>query len=121
MKVLVSKASPGGDDYPHKIISSPIVAPAQSACTETYLVVAAVQSQKQGVNLANYMTTTFFRFLMSLVKNTQNISKGVFQFVPVQNFNEEWNDERLFEKYGIDSDEIKFINSLIKPMDRIDE
>lgn len=97
IKVLVSKASPGGDDYPHKIISNPIVALPKSVCTETYLVVGIVETEKQAKNLANYMTTRFFRFLMSLVKNTQNISKGVFEFVPVLDFNQEWDDEKLFE------------------------
>lgn len=67
------------------------------------------------------MTTRFFRFLMSLVKNTQNISKGVFEFVPVLDFNHEWDDEKLFDKYSINSDEIEFIDSIIKPMDKVYE
>ena len=121
IKVLVSKASPGGDDYPHKIISNPIIARPKSVCTETYLVVGIVETEKQAINLANYMTTRFFRFLMSLVKNTQNISKGVFEFVPVLDFNHEWDDEKLFDKYSINSDEIEFIDSIIKPMDKVYE
>lgn len=121
IKVLVSKASPGGDDYPHKIISNPIVALPKSVCTETYLVVGIVETEKQAKNLANYMTTRFFRFLMSLVKNTQNISKGVFVFVPVLDFNQEWDDEKLFQKYSIDKEEIEFIDSIIKPMDKVYE
>lgn len=121
IKVLVSKASPGGDDYPHKIISNPIVALPKSVCTETYLVVGIVETEKQAKNLANYMTTRFFRFLMSLVKNTQNISKSVFEFVPVLDFNEDWSDEKLFKKYSIDKEEIEFIDSIIKPMDKVYE
>ena len=121
IKVLVSKASPGGDDYPHKIISTPILALPKSACTETYLVVGLLETEKQAKNLANYMTTRFFRFLMSLVKNTQNISKGVFEFVPVLDFNEEWDDTKLFKKYSIDEAEIEFIDSIIKPMDKVYE
>jgi len=121
IKVLVSKASPGGDDYPHKIISNPIVALPYSVCTETYLVVGIVESEQQAKNLANYMTTKFFRFFMSLVKTTQNISKGVFEFVPVQDFNKSWDDTQLFNKYSITQDEIEFIDTIIKPMDKIYE
>lgn len=33
-KVLVSKASPGGDEYPHAIVSQPIIAEPNSTCTE---------------------------------------------------------------------------------------
>jgi site-specific DNA-methyltransferase (adenine-specific) len=63
------------------------------------------------------MQTRFFRFMMSLIKNTQNISRGVFAFVPNQDFNEEWTDEKLWAKYSITESEINFIDSLIRPMD----
>lgn len=117
IKVLVSKASPGGDSYPHQIISTPIVADIMSCSTETYLVVGIYKSKKVAENVAKYMRTRFFRFMMSLIKNTQNISRGVFAFVPIQDFNEEWTDERLFAKYGITDSEIEFIDTLIRPMD----
>lgn len=83
-KVLVSKASPGGDEYPHSIISQPIFADVNSACTETYLIVDFVDTTEEGLNLISYMKTKFFRFMMCLIKNTQNISKSVFAFVPIQ-------------------------------------
>ena len=35
-KVIVSKASPGGDEYPHKILSEPIISEPGSVCTETF-------------------------------------------------------------------------------------
>jgi site-specific DNA-methyltransferase (adenine-specific) len=117
IKVLVSKASPGGDSYPHQIISKPIVADKMSCSTETYLVVGVYKNKRIAENVAKYMHTRIFRFLMSLIKNTQNISRGVFAFVPVQDFNEEWTDEKLFAKYGITESEIEFIDTLIRPMD----
>jgi site-specific DNA-methyltransferase (adenine-specific) len=117
IKVLVSKASPGGDSYPHQIISKPIIADKMSCTTETYLVVGMYKSKKIAENVAKYMQTRFFRFMMSLIKNTQNISRGVFAFVPNQDFNEEWTDEKLWAKYSITESEINFIDSLIRPMD----
>jgi site-specific DNA-methyltransferase (adenine-specific) len=62
------------------------------------------------------METRFFRFLVSLIKNTQNISKGSFAFVPVQDLSESWTDEKLYKKYKFTKEEIKFIESMIKPM-----
>lgn len=118
IKVLVSKASPGGDEYPHSIISAPVLADANSVCTETYLIVDFVNSKTEGNNLISYMQTKFFRFMMSLIKNTQNISKGVFGFVPVQDWSKPWTDEELYKKYGITSEEIAFIDSMIRPMDK---
>ena len=53
---------------------------------------------------------------MALIKNTQNISKGVFAFVPVQDLAQEWNDQKLYAKYKLTKEEIQFIESIIKPM-----
>ncbi len=116
-KVLVSKASPGGDEYPHSIISTPLYAGINTVCTETYLIVDFVKNNIEGQNLISYMTTRFFRFMMSLIKNTQNISKSVFAFVPIQDYSKSWTDKKLYAKYGLDETEIAFIESMIKPME----
>lgn len=117
IKVLVSKASPGGDEYPHSIISAPVLADKNSVCTETYLIVDFVKTEVEGSNLISYMQTKFFRFMMSLIKNTQNISKGVFAFVPVQDWSKSWTDKELYAKYNLTQEEIDFIESMIKPME----
>ena len=116
-KVLVSKARPGGDEYPHSIVSQPIVSEPNSVCTETYLVIKDVDSRIEAENLVSYIKTRFFRFMMSLVKNTQNISKASYTFVPLQDFSHPWTDEMLYRKYNLSSDEIAFIESMIRPME----
>ena len=58
--------------------------------------------------------------MMSLIKNTQNISRGVFAFVPVQDFSENWTDEKLYKKYNLTAEEIAFIESMIRPMELVD-
>lgn len=116
-KVLVSKASPGGDEYPHMIVSQPIISEPHSVCTETYLVIKDVESKEEAINLVSYIKTRFFRFMMSLIKNTQNISRGSYQFVPFQDFSHPWTDEMLYKKYGLSEDEIAFIESMIRPME----
>jgi site-specific DNA-methyltransferase (adenine-specific) len=118
IKVLVSKASPGGDEYPHSVLGRPFVAPKNSVSTETYLIIDFPKSVAEGNNLVSYMETRFFRFLVSLIKNTQNISKGSFAFVPVQELTEPWSDEKLYKKYAITKEEVEFIESMIRPMDQ---
>ena len=119
IKVLVSKASPGGDEYPHSVLGRPFVAPKNSVSTETYLIIDFPKSATEADNLVSYMETRFFRFLVSLIKNTQNISKGSFAFVPVQDLAEPWTDEKLYKKYGISKEEVQFIESMIRPMDQV--
>ncbi len=120
IKVIDSKASPGGDEYPHKIISEPIIAEINSVTTETYLIIDTFDNLNEAENLISYMKTKFFRFLMAMIKNTQNISKKVYSFVPIQDYTQSWTDEKLYKKYGITDEEIVFIESMIKPMDEED-
>lgn len=68
-------------------------------------------------NLYEYVKTRFFRFLVLLKKNTQDAPKHVYSFVPIQDFNEEWTDEKLYKKYGLTQEEIDFIESMIRPME----
>lgn len=117
IKVLVSKASPGGDEYPHAVFSKPFVAPEGSVSTETYLIVDFADTQMEADNLVGYMQTRFFRFLVSLIKTTQNISKGSFAFVPVQDLSQSWTDKKLYEKYNITDEEVTFIESMIRSME----
>lgn len=117
IKVLVAKASPGSDDYPHLVFSEPIIADKQTACTETYLVVSTVDSIVEARNLKKYMSTKFFRCLVLLIKNTQDVPKRVYSYVPQQDLKQEWDDSKLYEKYGIIDEEVKFINKLVKDVE----
>ena len=116
-KVLVPYASPGDDSYPHLILSTPIVSGPKTACTETYLVVGLTDDKDYANNIATYMKTSFFRFMVLLIKNTQHITQKTYEFVPLQDFKEVWTDEKLYKKYDISEKEIEFINSLIRPME----
>jgi site-specific DNA-methyltransferase (adenine-specific) len=55
--------------------------------------------------------------LVLLKKNTQNAAKGVYSFVPIQDFSESWTDEKLYKKYKLTKDEIDFIESMVRPME----
>ena len=65
----------------------------------------------------SYMATKLFRFLVLIKKNTQNAPRGVYEFVPLQDFSKPWTDEELYKKYNLTQEEIDFIESMIKPME----
>lgn len=115
-KVYISKAYGAGETFPHQIINIPIIGEPNSCCTESYLVVGPFATKNKAMNVAHYISTRFFRFLVLLIKNTQNAMKKVYSFVPIQDFNEVWTDEKLYAKYGLTEEEIIFIESMIRPM-----
>ena len=107
----------GSDTFPHSILGQPIIAEPNSACTETYLVAGAYDNLKEANNLASYLKTRFLRFLVLLNKPTQHATSKVYSFVPLQDFTQEWTNEKLYKKYNLTKDEIAFIESMIRPME----
>lgn len=97
-------------------ILKPFIAEPNSCCTETYLVINSFDNKKETENLVKYIETRFFRFLVALIKNTQHTTKKVYSFVPIQDWNEEWTDEKLYNKYKLSNSEIDFIEGMIKEM-----
>jgi site-specific DNA-methyltransferase (adenine-specific) len=120
-KVIVSRSYNGGYTYPHQIIGKPIIAESGSCCTETYIVCDVLDNAQQAKHLSGYMCTRFFRFMVFLRKISQDNPKDRFSFVPMQDYNEYWTDEKLYAKYGLTADEIAFIESMIRPMELSNE
>ena len=78
-KILISKAYGAGDNYPHQIINVPFYVAPKSCCTETYLAIGPFDSESVAKNALSYIKTKFFRFLVLLIKNTQNAMQGVYR------------------------------------------
>ena len=104
------------------ILGKPFYGEPNSVCSQTYLVIGYdpkkhFLTKEQCENIISYIQTKFFRYLVSIKKKTQNGARGVYQFVPLQNFNESWSDEKLYLKYGLSKDEINLIENTISSMD----
>ncbi|MFZ7171727.1 Eco57I restriction-modification methylase domain-containing protein [Avibacterium volantium] len=119
-KIFITKAYGAGETFPHQILNKPFIADPPSCCTETYLSIGAFDNPQEAENVKSYIETRFFRFMVMLKKNTQDATAKVYQLVPMQDFSQSWNDEKLYAKYGLNSDEIAFIESMVRPMERTD-
>lgn len=116
-KVFISKAYGGGMAFPHMVLGNPFYGEPNSICNQSYLVLGKFCSKKECENVISYIRTKFFRFLVLQKKNAQDAMRGVYQFVPLQDFSHPWTDEMLYKKYGLDEKEISFIESMIRPME----
>jgi site-specific DNA-methyltransferase (adenine-specific) len=119
-KVYIPAAGGSGTDQ--MILGKPFYGEPNSVCSQTYLVIGYDAdkhhyTKRECDNIITYIKTKFFRYLVSIKKKTQNGPRGVYQFVPLQDFSESWTDEKLYAKYGITEDEIAFIESMIRPME----
>lgn len=93
------------------------ILPPGSICTETYLVVGAYKVKKHAANLATYMKTRFFRFLVAQFMYSHHLTKSAYEFVPVLDMSVEWTDERLRDRYNLTDDEAAFMSAKIRIYD----
>ena len=94
-----------------------IVGKPNEICTETFLLVGPFENEQQQQNCLAYMQTDFFKILLFFGKGTMQVTKSVFDLIPLQDFNEAWTDEKLYAKYDLSPDEITFIERTIRPLD----
>lgn len=121
-KVLIPAASDGEPYYPLPIFplsNGPFVAGPGEVCTMTYLVAGCFGDEHEAVHFANYLRTKFVRFLVHLRKPTQHNKADVFAFVPRLPMYRTWNDDDLFDRYGIDEDERAFIDATVRRLDQL--
>lgn len=121
-KVIISKTASEHAGEPDKqgmfkVIPSTmkVIAPGE-VCTHSYFVAGQLGFLDVADNLLSYLKTKFVRFLVLQSLSGIGLSQQVFTFVPMQDFSETWNDEKLYEKYSLTEDEINFIESMIKEM-----
>lgn len=72
------------------------------------------------------MSTKFFRAIVSIRKQDQSSGRDVYTYVPLEDFTSssdiDWSqpvadiDRQLYKKYGLNQQEIDFIERMVKPM-----
>ena len=125
-KVFISKSA-GDPSTDLKIIGSPYIGLPFEACTDSLIPIGNFDNLSEAENLQKYIKTKFLRYLVSILKTSQNVTQIVYQFVPMQDFTSnsdiDWSksiseiDQQLYKKYGLTDNEIAFIESMIKPME----
>ena len=115
-KVFVSQVLDNGFDMTKERLKPSLGKPYE-ICTETFLRVGSFKIVQEAENVISYMNTSFFHILMFLKKVSHHVTAKVYEFVPIQDFNENWTDEKLYKKYNLTGEEIAFIESMIRPME----
>jgi hypothetical protein len=130
-KVFISKANGSAgllsDKEAVSILGSPYLGKPKSVCTDSLIPIGNFSSKFEAASLMSYLKTKFLRYLVGILKVSQNISQNVYQFVPLQDFTKDsdidWSkqiseiDRLLYKKYKLSIEEINFIEKNIKTME----
>ena len=125
-KVFISKSA-GDPLRDTKVIGKPYVGEPFSACTDSLIPVGKFDTKEEAENLQKYFKTKFLRYLVSILKVSQNVTQIVYKFVPVQDFTSksdiDWDkdiheiDKQLYQKYNLAESEIDYIENKIKELE----
>ncbi len=125
-KVFISKSA-GDPISDFKIIGTPYFGDKNEVCTDSLIPIGSFRNRDEAIHLQKYLSTKFVRYMISLLKVSQNVYQNVYQFVPLQDFTShsdiDWSksvaeiDVQLYKKYQLTNEEITFIESMIKPME----
>ncbi|CAH9017144.1 Eco57I restriction-modification methylase domain-containing protein [Candidatus Nitrosacidococcus sp. I8] len=119
-KVILPKAN--GSGAIGEVLSTPLI-----GVTETFISIGAFDNELEAQNALKYVKSKFARTMLGILKITQDNPKDKWKYVPLQDFTPnsdiDWNksiaeiDQQLYQKYGLDQNEIDFIESKVKMMD----
>ena len=89
--------------------------------------IGSFDSREEAEALLKYVKSKFARTLLGILKTTQHNPPEKWKFIPLQDFTTasdiDWSktvseiDQQLYTKYGLDDEEIDFIESHVKEMD----
>jgi site-specific DNA-methyltransferase (adenine-specific) len=125
-KVMTSKTSHDHAGQPDKggmrrVLSRVELLEPNAVCTESYIILGAFNRKLQAQHCLEYAKTRFVRFLVSLLSFSQDITRERFAYVPIQDFSEQWSDEKLYRKYGLSREDVSYIKSTVRSMEGNDE
>jgi superfamily II DNA or RNA helicase len=125
-KVFISKSA-GNPKNDMNVIGRPYLGKPFDACTDSLIAIGKFDTLLEGENLAKYLKTKFLRFMVSILKISQNVTQIVYEFVPLQDFTDksdiDWSktikeiDMQLYDKYNLSEEEIDYIENKIKEME----
>ncbi|MBQ6151046.1 MAG: Eco57I restriction-modification methylase domain-containing protein [Mogibacterium sp.] len=100
----------------YRSISSPQVLYPGTVDTISYLNIRFFDTEIEAINFRNFITCKLPRFMMRITYSSVHISKQNFIFVPMMDFKQQWTDQKLYEFFELNDDEINTIEKTMRPL-----
>ncbi|WP_461221896.1 Eco57I restriction-modification methylase domain-containing protein [Lactococcus cremoris] len=117
-----------GETLSTPLVGEPLVGEPLVGYTQTFISFGSFNDDSEVQNVLKYVKSKFMRVMLGTMKITQhNQSKEVWKNVPLQDFSSnsdiDWTksipeiDQQLYKKYGLNQEEINFVEEKVKPME----
>ena len=124
-KIILPKAN--GSGAIGEVLSTPVIGYPVIGYTETFISVGEFNSLEEAEACLKYIKSKFLRTMLGVLKITQDNTKAVWHYIPLQDFTVnsdiDWTqsvadiDRQLYQKYGLSPEEIAFIETHVREMD----
>lgn len=101
--------------YPRSVIQSMFILGPGEICNDSYIVLGFETSEEKAMNIMSYIGTRFVQFLIMGACTRKILSKDSFLFVPAQDWERRWDDEKLYAKYNLSQEDIAYIETYALP------
>ena len=129
-KVMLPKSNGSGaigEVLSTPLIGEPLIGEPLIGYTQSFIGIGSFERKEEASNAMKYIKTKFARTLLGVLKITQDNPPEKWKYVPLQDFTSssdiDWSksipeiDRQLYVKYGLDADEIHFIETRVKEME----
>ena len=123
-KVIIPKSN--GSGALGEVLSTPLIGEPLIGYTQSFISIGSFDTYNEAEAAFKYVKTKFARVMLGILKVTQDNSKEVWKYVPLQDFTSasdiDWSqsvadiDRQLYAKYGLSEEEVAFIEGMIKGM-----
>jgi Eco57I restriction-modification methylase len=114
-------------EQPALILGEPLLGEPQVAVTQTFITIGSFDTKAEAEGCLKYVKSKFARAMLGVLKVTQHNPASTWKYVPAQDFTSasdiDWSrpipevDQQLYAKYGLDPEEIAFIEAKVKPIE----
>lgn len=114
-------------DKPALVTGHSLLLEPGTGVTQTFITIGAFDTVAEGEACLKYVQSRLARVLLGILKVTQHNPRSTWKYVPTQDFTSasdiDWSksiaeiDAQLYVKYGLDAEEIAFIEAHVKPME----
>lgn len=101
----------------YRSISGPQILYPGVVDTFSYLNVAFFDTELEAKNFLNFLIGKFARYMMRTTFSSVHLSKNNFIFVPAMDFTQEWPDNKLYEYFELNENEIELIENTMRPIE----
>ena len=129
-KIILPKANGSGaigEVLSTPVIGYPVIGYPVIGYTETFISVGEFDSLEEAEACLKYIKSKFLRTMLGILKITQDNTKAVWHYIPLQDFTVnsdiDWTqsvadiDRQLYQKYDLSPEEIAFIETHVREMD----